>query len=33
MKVKFIMLTIYDKSEISSVTDKYIKWLVSLING
>ena len=27
------LLTIYDKGEISSVTDKYIKWLVSLING
>ena len=27
------LLTIYDKGEISSVTDQYIKWLVSLING
>ena len=27
------LLTIYDKDEISSVTDQYIKWLVSLINA
>ena len=27
------LLTIYDKGEISSVKDQYIKWLVSLING
>ena len=25
------LLTIYDKGEIASVTDKYLKWLVSLI--
>ena len=31
--IEITLLTIYDKGEISSVTDKYIKWLVSLING
>ncbi len=31
--IDITLLTIYDKGEISSVTDKYIKWLVSLING
>lgn len=30
--IEITLLTIYDKSEISNVTDKYIKWLVSLIN-
>ena len=29
--IEITLLTIYDKSEISNVTDKYIKWLVSLI--
>ena len=35
MKVEIVLgdLTIYDKGEISNVTDNYIKWLVSLING
>ena len=31
--IEITLLTIYDKGEISGVTDKYIKWLVSLING
>lgn len=31
--IEITLLTIYDKGEISSVTDKYIKWLISLING
>ena len=31
--VEITLLTIYEKGGISSVTDKYIKWLVSLING
>ena len=31
--IEITLLTIYDKGEISSVTDKYIKWLVSLISG
>ena len=31
--IEITLLTIYDKGEIPSVTDKYIKWLVSLING
>ena len=31
--IEITLLTIYDKGEISSVTDKYIKWLDSLING
>ena len=31
--IEITLLTIYDKGEISSVTDKYVKWLVSLING
>ncbi|MBO7558162.1 MAG: addiction module toxin RelE [Bacteroidaceae bacterium] len=30
--IEITLLTIYDKSEISNVTDKYIKWLISLIN-
>ena len=30
--IEIALLTIYDKSEISNVTDKYIKWLISLIN-
>ena len=30
--IEITLLTIYDKGEISSVSDKYIKWLVSLIN-
>lgn len=29
--VKITLLTIYDKGEISNVTDAYIKWLVSLM--
>ncbi len=29
--IEITLLTIYDKSEISTVTDKYIKWLVSVI--
>ena len=31
--IEITLLTIYDKGEISNVTDNYIKWLVSLING
>ena len=31
--IEITLLTIYDKGEISSVTDQYIKWLISLING
>ena len=31
--VEITLLTIFDKGEISCVTDQYIKWLVSLING
>ena len=31
--IEITLLTIYDKGEISSVTDKFIKWLVSIING
>ena len=27
------LMTIYDKSELSNVSDKYIKWLVSIISG
>ena len=30
--IEITLLTIYDKSEISNVTDKSIKWLISLIN-
>lgn len=29
--IEITLLTIYDKGEISCVTDKFIKWLVSLI--
>ncbi len=28
--IEITLLTIYDKNEISSVTDDYIKWLISL---
>ncbi len=31
--VEITLLTIYDKGEISCVTDQYIKWLISIING
>ena len=31
--IEITLLTIYDKGEMSAITDKYIKWLVSLING
>ena len=31
--IEITLLTIYDKGEISNVTHKFIKWLVSLING
>ena len=31
--IEITLLTIYDKGEISSVTDQFIKWLVSIING
>ncbi len=31
--IEITLLTIYDKGEISNVTDIFIKWLVSLING
>jgi mRNA-degrading endonuclease RelE of RelBE toxin-antitoxin system len=31
--IEITLLTIYDKGEISNVTDNYIKWLVSLISG
>jgi len=31
--IEITLLTIYDKGEISNVTDKFIKWLVSFING
>ena len=31
--IEITLLTIYDKGDISNVTDKFIKWLVSLING
>ena len=31
--VEITLLTIYDKNEISNVKDKYIKWLISLLNG
>ena len=29
--MEITLLTIYDKGEISNVTDAYIKWLVSLV--
>ena len=31
--VEITLLTIYDKNEISNVNDKYIKWLVAILNG
>ena len=31
--VEITLLTIYDKNEISNVNDKYMKWLISLLNG
>lgn len=31
--IEITLLTIYDKGEISSVTDQFIKWLVSQLNG
>ncbi len=30
--IEITLLTIYDKDEISNVTNQYIKWLISLIN-
>ena len=30
--IEITLLTIYDKGEISNVTDAYIKWLVSLVD-
>ena len=30
--IEITLLTIYDKNEISNVTDKYIKWLISLMD-
>ena len=31
--IKITLLTIYDKGEISSVSSKFIKWLISQMNG
>jgi len=31
--IKITLLTIYDKGEISSVSSKFIKWLIAQVNS